>query len=79
MNCVETIEVYIRRDETGYYYAEIPRLPGVTIQGRTVQECMENVKEAVELALEDEQDRRHFGISGDVMLRYIVEEGVHVG
>ena len=34
--------------EEGGYWAEIPALPGCYSQGETLEEVMENVKEAVE-------------------------------
>ncbi|MGQ9641637.1 MAG: type II toxin-antitoxin system HicB family antitoxin [Candidatus Bathycorpusculaceae bacterium] len=39
-------------DESGGYVAFVPALPGCHTQGDTLQELMDNVKEAVELYLE---------------------------
>jgi len=39
-------------DETGGYVAFVPALPGCHTQGDTLQELMENAKEAMELYLE---------------------------
>ncbi len=34
------------------YVADVPSLPGCMTQGKTLEEVMENVKEAIELYLE---------------------------
>jgi len=45
-------DVVIIEDETGGYVAFVPALPGCHTQGDTLNELMDNVKEAVELYLE---------------------------
>lgn len=45
-------DVVILEDETGGYVAFVPTLPGCHTQGETLEELMENVKEAIELYLE---------------------------
>lgn len=45
-------DTIIVEDESGGYVAFVPALPGCHTQGDTLQELMENVKEAVELYLE---------------------------
>jgi predicted RNase H-like HicB family nuclease len=45
-------DVVILEDESGGYVAFVPALPGCHTQGDTLQELMDNVKEAVELYLE---------------------------
>ena len=37
----------IEQDETGYYFAEVPALPGCVSQGRTIAEAKANIKEAI--------------------------------
>lgn len=41
------LEVVIEHDETGYYVAEVPALPGCVSQGRTITEVKANIKEAI--------------------------------
>ncbi|MBI3320602.1 MAG: type II toxin-antitoxin system HicB family antitoxin [Candidatus Omnitrophica bacterium] len=43
-----TLHVVIERDETGYYVAEVPALPGCLSQGRTLAEAKANIREAIE-------------------------------
>jgi predicted RNase H-like HicB family nuclease len=42
------LHVVIDKDEAGYYVAEVPALPGCLSQGKTYNEALENVKEAIE-------------------------------
>jgi predicted RNase H-like HicB family nuclease len=42
------LHVVIEKDEAGYYVAEVPALPGCLSQGKTYEEALENVKEAIE-------------------------------
>jgi len=44
-----TILVY--KAEEGGFWAEVPALPGCYSQGETIEETMENVKEAIEAHL----------------------------
>jgi len=45
-------DTIIMENETGGYVAFVPALPGCHTQGETLQELLENVKEAIELYLE---------------------------
>jgi predicted RNase H-like HicB family nuclease len=44
--------VIIEKDESGYFVAEVPALPGCLSQGKTFEEAKENIKEAIEGWLE---------------------------
>ena len=46
----------IEKDEDGYYVGSVPSLRGCYTQGRTMDELLENIKEAIELCLEVEKD-----------------------
>ena len=46
------LHVVVEQDEAGYYAAEVPALPGCLSQGKTREEAIENIKEAVEGWLE---------------------------
>lgn len=47
-------DVFLERDETGTWVAEVPSLPGVYSQGDTKEEAVENVKDAIKLYLATE-------------------------
>ena len=46
------LDVVIEKDETGYFVAEVPALPGCFSQGKTIEEATTNIKEAIEGWLE---------------------------
>lgn len=48
--------VVIERDEDGLYVGEIPQLPACYSQGETIDELMVNIREVIELCLEEMQD-----------------------
>jgi predicted RNase H-like HicB family nuclease len=45
-------QVVIYPDEPHGYYVEVPSLPGCASQGETVEEALENIKEAIEVWIE---------------------------
>ena len=49
--------VVIEKDQTGYYVAEVPALPGCVSQGKTLEEAKANIKEAIEGWLEVMNER----------------------
>lgn len=49
--------VFLEEDDGGYS-VNIPALPGCFSQGDTFEEAVENIKEAIELYLEDSEDKR---------------------
>jgi antitoxin HicB len=46
-------QVILIPDETGGYIVEVPSLPGCFSQGETVAEALANIREAIELHIED--------------------------
>ncbi len=52
------LHVVIDQDEAGYYVAEVPALPGCLSQGKTKDEALANIKEAIEGWLEVMQAKR---------------------
>ena len=44
--------VTIERDEDGMWIAECPPIPGCVSQGKTKEQVLDNIKEAIELCLE---------------------------
>ncbi len=45
--------VVIERDEDGYYVGEVPQLKACYSQGETIDELMANMKEVIEMCLEE--------------------------
>lgn len=54
-----TLEYWMDDD---WFVGKLKEVPGVFSQGRSLQELEENVKEAYELMLEDDQTVQHSGI-----------------
>ncbi|MDS3859958.1 type II toxin-antitoxin system HicB family antitoxin [Thermosynechococcaceae cyanobacterium BACA0444] len=50
-------QVLLSQDEDGYFIVEVPSLPGCISQGKTREEALENIKEAIELHLEVLEER----------------------
>ena len=48
--------VVIEKDEDGFFVGEVPQLKGCYTQGKTLDELMTNIKEVIEMCLEDEGD-----------------------
>ena len=46
------LQVRLYQDEEGYWIIECPSIPGCVSQGATRDEALENIREAIELALE---------------------------
>ncbi len=46
-------KVILEPDEDGGYVVMCPSIPGCYSQGESVQEALDNIKEAIELCLED--------------------------
>ncbi len=54
------LRVIVEKDEAGYYVAEVPALPGCLSQGKTAEEAIFNVKEAIEGWLEVMESKQQF-------------------
>jgi predicted RNase H-like HicB family nuclease len=46
------LHVVVEQDEAGYFVAEVPALPGCLSKGKTRDEAIANVKDAIEGWLE---------------------------
>ncbi|MDZ7363882.1 MAG: type II toxin-antitoxin system HicB family antitoxin [candidate division KSB1 bacterium] len=49
--------VVLDRDEDGMWIVECPSIPGCISQGKTKQEALKNIKEAIQLCLEVRAER----------------------
>jgi predicted RNase H-like HicB family nuclease len=45
--------VLIEQDEDGFFVGEVPQLRGCYAQGRSMDELLQNIREVVELCLEE--------------------------
>ena len=53
---IHNFTVIIERDEDGFYVGSVPALRGCHTQGKTIDELLRNIKEAIELCLEVEKE-----------------------
>ncbi|MBS3091132.1 type II toxin-antitoxin system HicB family antitoxin [Candidatus Pacearchaeota archaeon] len=44
--------VIIEKDEEGWFVASVPEIQGCHTQGKTIQQVLERIKEAIEVCLE---------------------------
>ncbi len=51
-NKVLNFTVLIEQDEDGIYVAKVPDIIGCYTQGKTVEQAMERIKEAIQVCLE---------------------------
>lgn len=55
-------KVLIEQDEDGWFVASVPAIPGCHTQGKTYEEAIKNIKEAIELCLEvAKEDKLYHG------------------
>ncbi len=48
--------VVIERDEDGIYIGEVPQLKACYSQGETIDELMHNIREVIEMCLEESEE-----------------------
>lgn len=59
----------IEQDEDGVYVAECPALKGCHSQGATIEEALENIKDAIRLNIEDRQ-----AVEENIPVEVLIEE-----
>lgn len=55
-NKVLNFTVLIEQDEDGIYVAKVPDIIGCYTQGKTVEQAMERIKEAIQVCLEADKE-----------------------
>jgi predicted RNase H-like HicB family nuclease len=58
MTTMHRLSVVIRPGEDGWFVAECPVMPGCISQGRTRDEALANIREAIELSIEHGESPR---------------------
>lgn len=49
--------VFVEKDEDGFYVVECPLFQGCYSQGKTLDKALENIKEVIELCLEEKENQ----------------------
>lgn len=52
----QNFTILIEQDEDGIYVAKAPDIQGCYTQGKTIEEVMERIKEAIQVCIESEED-----------------------
>lgn len=60
------LHVMVEKDEAGYFVAEVPALPGCLSQGKTKEEALANIREAIDGWLEVMESKSPFDRKGMV-------------
>jgi predicted RNase H-like HicB family nuclease len=50
-----TLPLFIEKDEDGFYVVECPILEGCYTQGETIDEALKNIREVIEMILEEKE------------------------
>lgn len=67
----QTFPVIIQKDETGGFVVTNPSLEGCYSQGETIEEALNNIKEATELCLEELKEPLKSAKVEDISLHFI--------
>ena len=57
LETVKSLPIFITRDKDGFYVVECPVLNGCFTQGATVDEALTNIREVIDLVLEEPDQR----------------------
>jgi predicted RNase H-like HicB family nuclease len=61
--------IIMHEAEEGGYWAEVPALPGCYSQGESIEETMENIREAIETHLEAlKEDQQEIPSEGKLLI-----------
>ena len=58
-NSIRNFTVLIEQDEDGIYVAKVPDILGCYTQGKTIQQAMERIREAIQVCLETDKEKPH--------------------
>ncbi|MCX9014531.1 MAG: type II toxin-antitoxin system HicB family antitoxin [Candidatus Methanoperedens sp.] len=58
-----TLPVIVEKDEDGFYVVECPLLKSCYTQGKTLDEALRNIREVIELCLEEESEDEVYDIA----------------
>jgi len=50
-----TLPLFMEKDENGFYVVECPVLEGCYTQGKTIDEALKNIRELIEMILEEKE------------------------
>ena len=60
MKKTHQLPIIIEKDEDGFYVVECPIFSGCYSQGKTIDEALKNIREVIDLCLEEKENRTIF-------------------
>lgn len=72
ISMAKTFPVLIEQDESGYFVVTCPVLEGCYSQGKTLKEAMVNIKEAIELCLEELDEEKMPNVENIIVSQVVV-------
>ena len=57
---VLNFKAVIEQDDKGYFMADVPAVPGCHTQGKSYEEVVKNIKEAIKLCLEVSKEDKEY-------------------
>ena len=51
------LPIFVEKDEDGFYVVECPLFSGCYTQGRTLDAALKNIREVIDLCLEEKENR----------------------
>ncbi len=55
------LPIFIEKEDDGFYVVECPILEGCYTQGKTIDEALRNIREVIELVLEEKRNQEILG------------------
>jgi predicted RNase H-like HicB family nuclease len=52
------LPLFVEKDEDGFYVVECPLFEGCYTQGKTIDQALKNIREVIELILEEKDTRK---------------------
>ena len=52
------LPVFVEKDEDGFYVVECPLFKGCFTQGKTMDEALKNIREVIELVIEEKEAKK---------------------
>ncbi len=52
------LPVFVEKDEDGFYVVECPVFEGCYSQGKTLDEALRNIREVIQMVVEEKKNRR---------------------
>jgi predicted RNase H-like HicB family nuclease len=54
------LPIVIEKDEDGFYVVECSLFPGCYSQGKTMDEALKNIREVIDICLEEKENQKTF-------------------